>query len=348
MQVFLPTFLRSDYWERKGNIPALTLLLQAYLQRAAPALAASGRLPPVLGIFQKLLSVPRHYAEAYALLAALLAYAPLPQMQEYLPQVFKLLFTVLTGPRKSTKNSVAFIVTVCKLIAWHGAAPAAAAMDGAQAGSALAILSQVVPNNLAHVAGREERRAVRLGVARTLGELPALLAVRFLPPAACWLFTTQPTHGCTVRHVCANEVQQPCVKSLLWSGALTQTSAMQNGQQWLALLQAVLEWHSAVAPATAAAVADNTALAESLHEMMEFSNEFSKLACAHVPPPPVCPQARLARTPCCHASNTLQRCLQHAAVPFPCAPCAFTTRQLRVHCADATQLQETRVRCACR
>ena len=185
----LPLFLRHDYWERKGNIPALTMLLQAYLRRAAPAIVAKGYLEPVLGIFSKLLAISRHYAEAYALLQAVIAYVPPADLQRYVPSIFKMLFGALTGPQKSTKNTVAFIVTVCKMACWHGAAAAAAALDAAQPNASAAILAQVMPNNLAHVHGRESKRAAGIAVARFLSEHAPLLAVR---------------HWCSLQHVCAS------------------------------------------------------------------------------------------------------------------------------------------------
>lgn len=178
VQTMLPLFLRHDYWERKGNIPALTMLLQAYLRRTAPAIVAKGYLEPVLGIFAKLLAISRHYAEAYALLQAVLAHVPPADLQRYLPSIFKMLFGALTGPQKSTKNTCAFIVTVCKMACWHGAAAAAGALDAAQPNASAAILSQVMPNNLAHISGREAKRAVGIAVARFLSEHEPLLAVR--------------------------------------------------------------------------------------------------------------------------------------------------------------------------
>ena len=178
VQALLPAFLRHEHWERRGNIPALTLLLQAYLRRAAPAIVQRQLLPPILGIFQKLVSVPRHYADAYALLAAVLAAVPLAELQPYLPQVFKLLFTVLTGPRKSTKNTVAFVVLVSKMVCWHGAPAAAAAMDGAQASSSGAVFAQVFSNNLAHVTGREDKRVVGVAAASALATVDSLRGVR--------------------------------------------------------------------------------------------------------------------------------------------------------------------------
>lgn len=65
---------------------------------------------------------------------------------------------------------------------------------------------------------------------------------------------------------------------------------MQSGQPWAALLEAVVRWHADAVEAGEGV--DNSALAESLHEMMEYSNEFSRLSNASLPPPPVCPEVR--------------------------------------------------------
>jgi CAS/CSE protein, C-terminus len=325
-------FLRHEHWERRGNIPALSMLLQAYLRTAAPALAERNLVAPVLGIFQKLLSVPRHYAEAYALLGAALAYLPRDTLHPFLPQartvcqccqlhvfmccaltamhlcwlaarmcwttlqdtmacchlsvcaqVYKLLFGVLTGPRKSTKNTVAFLVTLCKAIAWSGAAAVAADMDGAQAGSSIAVLSQVLPNNLTHIAGKEARRAVGIGAARALAEHTTLIEVQ--PTFAACLKSTH-VHGHPPTCATVPLVQGPDCR-------LTHLRCVQNTAAWANLLRAVIEWHCA-GKLAAGELIDNTALMESLADSMEFSGEFAQLANAHVPPPPVAAQVRVA------------------------------------------------------
>jgi hypothetical protein len=191
MQKMLPQLLRHDFWERKGNIPALTVLIQAYLH-TAPSLIARSYLEPVLGIFSKLLAVSRHYAEAHALIASVLAHIPPPELERYIPEIFRQLFRALTGPQKSTRNTVAFVVMVSKFACWHGPAAMVAAVDTAQRGASTAILTQVVPNNLSHVHGKEERRVVGIALARFLCEHEALLAVRSPVFSQLWPRFAQP------------------------------------------------------------------------------------------------------------------------------------------------------------
>jgi exportin-2 (importin alpha re-exporter) len=55
MAVF-PPLLAPLYWERPGNVPPLTRLLQAYLAKAGDLVVSGGHLPPLLGVFQKLIA----------------------------------------------------------------------------------------------------------------------------------------------------------------------------------------------------------------------------------------------------------------------------------------------------
>ena len=58
-------------WEPRGNVPALVRLLQAITARAAPTILAQGKLEPILGIFQKLISSKLNEAHAFDLLEAI-------------------------------------------------------------------------------------------------------------------------------------------------------------------------------------------------------------------------------------------------------------------------------------
>lgn len=55
-----PPLLSPAFWERPANVPPLVRLLQAYLAKAGPQVVAGGHLPPLLGVFQKLLSSKAH------------------------------------------------------------------------------------------------------------------------------------------------------------------------------------------------------------------------------------------------------------------------------------------------
>ena len=67
---------------------------------------------------------------------------------------------------------------------------------------------------------------------------------------------------------------------------------------------------ASAAAAPGAEGVDNSALEESLQEVMEYSNEFSKLTNAQLPPTPVCPEVE-------DASVYLATCLAQLAQRHP-------------------------------
>jgi CAS/CSE protein, C-terminus len=77
VQTMLKPFLQHHYWSRHGNIPALVILVQAYLQKAPQDIVEKQFVQPILGIFQMLLGLSRHYGDATTLLSSILAYLPL-------------------------------------------------------------------------------------------------------------------------------------------------------------------------------------------------------------------------------------------------------------------------------
>jgi exportin-2 (importin alpha re-exporter) len=77
LQTMLKPFLQHHYWSRHGNIPALVILMQAYLQKAPKDIVEKQFVQPMLGIFQMLLGLSRHYTDATTLLSSILAYLPL-------------------------------------------------------------------------------------------------------------------------------------------------------------------------------------------------------------------------------------------------------------------------------
>lgn len=94
MAVF-PPLLSPIFWERSGNVPALTRLLVAYLSKAGPDIAAAGHLVPMLGVFKKLIASRANDQYGFQLMSAIVEYLPLPTYQQYMPTVWQLLLTKL-------------------------------------------------------------------------------------------------------------------------------------------------------------------------------------------------------------------------------------------------------------
>lgn len=111
MAVF-PPLLTPVFWERHGNIPALTRLLVAYLAKAGQEIIAAGHLPPMLGVFQKLVASKANDQYGFALISAIVQHLPLASYQQFMPTVWQLLFTRLqvggiqgTAARSSSASS---------------------------------------------------------------------------------------------------------------------------------------------------------------------------------------------------------------------------------------------------
>lgn len=70
-QSLLPPLLRSEMWQRPGNVPALTMLMQAYLRKGCVWLATENHLAPLLGVWQMLLQTKNLEEHSFALINAL-------------------------------------------------------------------------------------------------------------------------------------------------------------------------------------------------------------------------------------------------------------------------------------
>jgi exportin-2 (importin alpha re-exporter) len=133
--------LTPALWERKGNVPALTRLIQAYLTKAAPQLAQAGFLPGILGCFQKLLSVPATEGDAFNLLTALTMYVPADAMHEYNGTIFTMLLTILQAAKNRSEKKYKrvgglIIGYFAVFVAKNGATSFKTAIDGIQPGLA--------------------------------------------------------------------------------------------------------------------------------------------------------------------------------------------------------------------
>ena len=64
-------------WESKGNAPALVRLLGTILPRGAADIARNNQIEPILGIFQKLISLRATEVQAFELLESIVAAFPM-------------------------------------------------------------------------------------------------------------------------------------------------------------------------------------------------------------------------------------------------------------------------------
>eukprot|EP00892_Ulva_mutabilis_P007604 jgi/Ulvmu1/5215/UM022_0008.1 len=175
VDVMLKPFLQHHYWVRQGNIPALVILMQAYLLKAAAAIVAKNYVNFLLGIFQMVLSRPRHYEHATALLTSIIVYVPFEVLEPMLPQVFKLLFGVLTS-RRSQKTTIGFLLMLSRMMCVHSPEAVLPCMDAGSAGSSKAVFAEVLPNNIAKIGVADDKRVVSVATTRVLCESDTLLS----------------------------------------------------------------------------------------------------------------------------------------------------------------------------
>lgn len=94
-----------------------------------------------------------------------------------LPQVFKLLFGVLTS-RRSHKTTIGFLLVLSRMICMQTPDTVLPCMEAGSAGSSKAVFTEVLPNNIAKIGVPDDKRIVAVATTRVLCESDTLLSVR--------------------------------------------------------------------------------------------------------------------------------------------------------------------------
>lgn len=174
--------LTPTLWERKGDIPALTRLVQAYLMKSAAHLVSAGNLQGILGCFQKLLSAPSTEVDAFNLLNALVMHVPLEAMKQYNKTVFHLLLTKLQTTKSSRsehryqKLSKLIAHFFALFVAKCGANEYFTELASIQQGVAVSLVGQVwLPKLQTDPPQGLDAKIQLVGLTKLLCEFPALL-----------------------------------------------------------------------------------------------------------------------------------------------------------------------------
>ncbi|PVV00239.1 hypothetical protein BB559_000006 [Furculomyces boomerangus] len=111
----LQPLLQPVLWDYQGNIPALVKLLQSYFSASGPQLAETGKLGPILGIFQKLVSTKANDQYAFDLLSSIVLNVPAVYIKQYLRDLLMLMLNRLQSKKtpKFVRNFVQFIGFFC-------------------------------------------------------------------------------------------------------------------------------------------------------------------------------------------------------------------------------------------
>ena len=95
-----PPLLTPTLWESKGNVPALTRLIVAYVNKGGMGLLGSGNnLMGVLGVFQKLISSRANEGCGFQVMTGLLEHVGLDAIAEQVGQVMQILLMRLQSAK---------------------------------------------------------------------------------------------------------------------------------------------------------------------------------------------------------------------------------------------------------
>lgn len=177
--VLLPLLLTASPWVMKGNVPALTRLVQVYIKKYANELY-DGSLGHILGVFQKLLSVPATEVSAFGLLSSAVAHFPPGAIgPQELVATFSLLLTRLNSsqgqkPKYKRLTTQFFALFVGK----YGGQVFLNCTNSIQAGLAGQLIAHVWSPHILNdpPTQRVDSKVQVIGLTKLLCETPALLA----------------------------------------------------------------------------------------------------------------------------------------------------------------------------
>ena len=173
----LPPLLHPSLWERRGNVPALASLLEAYLVAGAAHVVQSGQLEAMLGVFQKLLATKASECHAFGMLKAIVRHVPGPAFEPYLPTVLQLLLTRLQQNTDRCTYCHALLAFFGLLAGTYGPQSLVNKLDAQQPG----MLPQLVVHVLAKHALNQpftdavDAKAAAVGAAKLLALTPDAL-----------------------------------------------------------------------------------------------------------------------------------------------------------------------------
>lgn len=165
-----PPLLAADVWTQRGNVPALSALMCVYLRKGAAHIVANNHLIPVLGIFQKLVSLRATEDDGFSLLRAILTCVPQHTLDAYIGEIGKIIFlrSQKNGTTKFYRHMIVFLGLCGGL--FGGEATMTAVTWVAP------FLKQVFVSDGNKVLGDWERRVVQIGLTRLLCEAPGMLS----------------------------------------------------------------------------------------------------------------------------------------------------------------------------
>lgn len=172
-QAYLELFLfllTPELWEKPANIEPLVRLLHSYIILRSDYIIAQGKLQPLLGVFQKLISSKMNDHHGLSLIKHLIIYADGAALSQYMKQVFTILFNRLTQAK--TVKYVKFLLTFFSLFAYkYGASAFYEMIESIQPKMFYMVIERCFITDARKVSGNQERKILAVGCIRILTEL---------------------------------------------------------------------------------------------------------------------------------------------------------------------------------
>uniref|UniRef100_A0A0A9WHR6 Exportin-2 n=1 Tax=Lygus hesperus TaxID=30085 RepID=A0A0A9WHR6_LYGHE len=165
-----PCLLSPAIWERTGNVKGLSRLIRAYIKKASPEQFKDQlKLPAILGVFQKLISMKSSDHEGFAIMQTMMKHCPNDLLEPFIKQIFLLLFQRLTSS-KTTKYIKCILVFFCFFALRYGATEFIDLVDSIQPMMFAMILEKLFVPDAQKIDGKTERRIAAIGLAKFLCE----------------------------------------------------------------------------------------------------------------------------------------------------------------------------------
>ncbi|CAF5044683.1 unnamed protein product [Rotaria magnacalcarata] len=178
-RILFQSILTPAFWDRSGNIPALSRLLQAYIEKGGENIVLE-KLTIVLGIFQRLVSQSKvHDHEGFAILNSLVVHLPRIHLENYLKDIFVVIFTRLTKA-KTQKLIKCIIIFFCYFVVKYGAQELITQVDNIQANMFQMVIDRLFLPELSKI-DENDKKLCAIGVTHLLCDpIPMISGVYFV------------------------------------------------------------------------------------------------------------------------------------------------------------------------
>lgn len=173
-QLLVPC-LQAVLWQRKGNVPALTELMAAYIHKGSAYILETQQLMPLLGVWQKLINSKNQEQFAFTLLDALITSTPLNGLAPQLPAIMHMTLGKVHSSR-ALRIARMFVHSSALMCGVHGPGVYEQVLDSFGAGTFYQVLEAVIAATANRILRADSRREAAIGLVRILSETQALLA----------------------------------------------------------------------------------------------------------------------------------------------------------------------------